>query len=219
MRCDEEMIEVAVKHFGHEFLMEAGEGTEGACTVSDSFDKRMHALIARKAARRTGRQTMKILSRVAAVLFVVVVVFSVAVLSSTALRSRFINLLYEVGGDRAQISFTGADIEELPAGVVIPDYLPCGYELVNTDAKGTSITSVYENEAGNTLIIHQSPLEIQINVMQDGGSQTQVAGRTVYFVENEGSNTVIFNNDWYSFMIYGGVDVSEMLIIADSMLD
>ena len=65
---DEEMIEVAVKHLGHEVLAEAApenDGEENA--VSEAFDKKMYALIRRKGAWRAGSRTLKTLSRVAAI--------------------------------------------------------------------------------------------------------------------------------------------------------
>jgi len=218
MKCNEEMIEVAVKHLGHEFLTEAAGSAEEGCAVSDSFDKRMRALIGRKAARVAGRRAFRNLSRVAAILFVVVVIFTVAVLSSEALRARVINLLVEVGGGRAQIGFTDSNTEQLPEGIVLPGYLPDGYELVKADTDGTVIVSQYKNEAGDEITIRQGSLDVQVGVMQTDAVQTQIAGRTVYALDQNGKKIVIFNNDWYSFVIRGDMDVSELLIIAESML-
>ncbi len=218
MKCDEEMIEVAVKHIGHEFLAELAGNTEGDFVVSESFDKKMHALIGRKAARRTGRSAMKMLTRVAAVLFVIIVVFSVAVVSSEALRSRVISLLYEVGGGKAQISFGVIGTEKPIEGMVIPDYLPRGYELVKTDVDGQLILSQYENEAGNSISIQQTPLDTHIEATQDGAYQMQIAGRTVYVIDQADYKTVIFSNDWYCFIIFGEVELSDLLAITESIL-
>jgi hypothetical protein len=217
---NEEMIEVAIKHIGHEVLSEAAaEAEEGTDTVSEQFDKRMRALIRRKTALRAGARTMQVLYRVAAILLVVIVIFAVAVVSSEALRVKVINLLYGIQGGNAQISFTGADPDNLPEGIVIPDYLPKGYELAEASQDGLLITSRYENEAGDAIEIRQDTLNVQIGAMQGAATETEIAGRTAYIIDTPEDKAVIFSNDWNSFVISGDIDVSELLIMAESILE
>lgn len=217
---NEEMIEVAIKHIGHEVLSEASsESEQGADTVSGQFDKKMRALIRRKTALRAGARTTQVLYRAAAILLVVVVVFAVAVVSSDALRVKVINLLCEIQGGNAQISFTGADPEDLPEGIVIPDYLPKGYELAEASQDGLLITSRYENEAGDEIVIRQDTLKMQADVMQGMVTETEIAGRTAYIIDTPEDKAVIFSNDWNSFFISGDIDVSELLIMAESILE
>jgi hypothetical protein len=214
------MIEVVIKHIGHEVLSEAAtEAEEGTDTVSEQFDKRMRALIRRKTALRAGARTMQVLYRVAAILLVVIVIFAVAVVSSEALRVKVINLLYGIQGGNAQISFTGADPDNLPEGIVIPDYLPKGYELAEASQDGLLITSRYENEAGDAIEIQQDTLKVQIGAMQIVVTETEIAGRTAYIIDTPDEKAIIFDNDWNSFFISGDIDVSELLIMAESILE
>ena len=217
---DEEMIEVAVKHLGHEVLAEAApEDDGGDNTVSEAFDKKMRALIRRKGAWRAGSRTLRTLSRVAAILFVVVAVFSVAILSSEALRAQVINLLYQIGDEKGQITFAEVNPAKLPEGTVVPGYLPNGYRFVEANIDGVYIVSRYENEDGDEITIQQGPLNVEITVSQAQTAPVEIAGRTAYIITVEDNITVIFNDDSSSYILDGDIEVSQLLIIAESMLN
>jgi hypothetical protein len=103
--------------------------------------------------------------------------------------------------------------------MVIPGYVPGGYEFAEVTQTDQTITSRYKNAAGDTIEIQQSGLNREIQVDDDNSYVTEIAGRKAYVVDSGEYKAVIFNNDWNSFILYGKIDASELIIMAESMLN
>ena len=219
-KYQDEVICVTVKYAGHEALADAALDCGGVdAVVSEAFDKKMRALIGRRSAWRGASKALKITARIAAVLAVFIVISTAVIFSSEALRVEVANLFhFNSGENQTSIGFTGADTQQLAEGIVLPGYLPKGFELVETNKKNLMIKSRYENEAGAFITIEQNVLNSHINANSDSFSETEIAGRTVYFLEDDEFNVVIFNNEMNSFILSANIDISELLIIAESML-
>lgn len=215
----EEMLEVMIRHAGHSVLAEAGCGCESSASVSDEFSGKMHAMIGRQTAGRRIKRVLKVLSRIAAVVVIFIVVSAGVIFSSEALRTKVMDIFAAVDGGEMSINFIHADIE-LPEGIILPGYLPKGFNLIEAKGKEGCMTSLYENGSGGSVSISQFPLRggMDIGVDQEHSYEVEIAGRKAIVVEADGCADVFFCNDEYSFEIFGNIEVSQLLIVAESML-
>ncbi len=216
---NDEMFEVMIKHAGHEVLAEAAGGFDKSASVSDEFSRKIHATIGRQAAGRSAQKVLKVFLRVAAVIAVLIVISAAVIFSSEALRTKAMNLFSAINGDKMSIHFYSAD-KELPEGIVLPGYLPKGFDLIEAKGNEGCITSLYENGSGGSVSISQLPLSggMDIGVDQEHSYEVEIAGRKAIVVEADGCADVFFCNDEYSFEIFGNIEVSQLLIVAESML-
>jgi|AGTN01.2.fsa_nt_gi hypothetical protein len=216
----EEMFEVMIRHAGREVLAEIGCGCDCSVAVSDEFNKKMHAMIGRQAGRRRARKALKVLCRVAAIVAVFIAVSTAVIFSSDALRAEVMNMIITIRGDGVNINYYSGN-EELPEGIVLPKYTPEGFEMIETTELNGHYVSRYENGAGDIITIDQ---------LSGGGSsdttdpeytyQTKIAGRSAVVLDCPSEKKIIFYDNSYLFTISGNTtDISELLMMAESMLE
>lgn len=221
-RYNDEMVDIAIKYAGYEMLADAACVSADACSdTSAQFDSRIEALIRRKTAGRHAKTALKIAARVAAILAIVIVISTAVICSSEALRVQVMNMLYVEKEDFTEIHFSDAQGVQTPEGMVVPEFIPYGFTLIEVqdEGEGIMIMSLYENEAGDMIRIQQLPVSSSIGVDNDNAYETQIAGRTVYVSESEQENIVVFSNDWNCFIINGMAPVNDLLAMTESMLE
>lgn len=220
---NEELTDLAIKHAGHEILEEIAQETPpnaDGMRLSNDFEKRMQRIIKGDLRKRRVSRALKVTAKVAAIIMVFLVISTVVVFSSEALRSTVFNLFYETGGVSTEIDFSDADSSGLPEGLVMPGYIPAGYKLVDATKNGTMYTSILKNSAGDIIIIEQGKVNAHLSADSEGEDtyETEFMGEKIYVIESEEINMVFFNSSLYGFTISGDIKTSELLAIAESIL-
>ena len=219
---NEDMFDLAIKHAGHSILEEMGShsNTEGI-QFPDSLEKKMRGIINRQIIKRKTRRFLIVASKVAAILLVFMIVSTAVIYSSDALRSQVINMFIDKNEDAADINFYNIDKSMIPGGMVIPKFIPNGFELVDASYDGAQFyTSQYENDQGAMFRIDQVSYDACISLTNQLGDShvTTIMGRDVYVLEQGDSNVVIFNDDVFGFIISGEIELTTLLIVTESLL-
>jgi hypothetical protein len=220
---NEEALNLAIKHAGHDIFKEIGSeasiNPDTEYNFSDEFEKKMQRLIVREKRKRVTGKALKILGRVAAALLILLVVSTVVIFSSEALRLEFINIFFHQEKVSTNIDFSKTDTTEIPEGVVVPSYIPEGYRLKEIQNIGEQKTSIYENQSGDLFRINQYKDSASVKIDNEGEKLNEVDLYGTKALVTEGKvNKIVFSKDKYIFMIEGKIEVSEIIKIAESII-
>ena len=218
-----EIFNIAIKHAGHDILEEISEETpvSDGLSFSDKFERKMEEIVRKEARRRRVLSALKITAKVAAVILVVLIVSTGVVFSSEALRLKVMNLFYESDEISTEIDFSGIEPGDIPEGMVLPGYMPEGYVLTEVEKTESGLyTSIYTNSSDNIIKIEQGNFVAHFSADNENEDayQAEFMGTEIYVVEHDEMNMVFFNGNYYSFSIWGNIEISELLAIAESVL-
>ncbi len=219
-RYTDEMMEVAIKYAGHEMLNDAACDSFFSAVPSDVFNRRIGIINGRQTRKRRVKKTLRVLCKVAAVVMVFLVVSTAVIFSSEALRTQVSNLLISMQGGTINITNYSSN-EALPEGIIMPRYLPDGFELVEAKEQGGEFNSRFENAVGDFIDIRQYTMDgsIDIGVDPSVSYQTTISGREAIVTDVEGFKQIIFNNESYCFFVRSEkVEISELQMLAESIL-
>lgn len=156
--------------------------------------------------------------------------FTVLFVSADALRSDFFSFIFqnsdayvkvipvEAGGANADAN------KNLPSdwkGVYYPDYLPERYEFVEAESAGEAKSITFQNDEWDTLLLTQEPSDgAEILVDNDNviSGETSIQGRPAFWTSKGGETTLLWNQYGFLFMLYGPVDLDEMIQVAEHLL-
>ncbi|MGE5494288.1 MAG: DUF4367 domain-containing protein [Burkholderiales bacterium] len=218
----DDLVDVAIKHAGHDILKEASMTMDaGEARFSDDFEKRMQKIIGAENRKERRSKALRAAARIAAALLVLVVISTAVIFSSEALRTEVMNMFSSIGRDSADVEFYEVGENDIPAGMIVPRYLPAGYKLVEAEKNGEFFTSRYEDSSGNMLRIMQQSQNTSAIVDSDGKDayETEIKGEKAFVSENEEGNLIIFNYRSYVFSVLGKTDVSELKKVAESIME
>lgn len=226
-RHSEELLDSMIKHAGHEILAEmaakAPKNKEIKDVVgdTDALDKRMQKVINRHQNRQRMRKTGKVMSRIAAVIAVLVIVTGVAIVSSDALRIRFLNLFHSSSEISTEIEITDKELPKAQEAIVEPKYLPGGYELVETSSYPGMFISYFQNKKSEKFEIEQIDIntEISLNTELINYREIKIGGKDAYVTVEQDMNNLQFYSNEYAFFIYGDLSIDEMIRIAESIVE
>jgi hypothetical protein len=219
----DDVLNVAIKYAGHDLLKESGAaGNSGDAHFSREFEKTMKSLIGAERRKRGASKALKAAARVAAALLILAVVSTAVIFSSEALRTKVLNMFYSVGSDNASVESVEVDENNIPVDMVVPGYMPSGYDMSPKIVKtGGIYTSKYVNSDNNTITLVQKDSSINATVDSDGVTAyaTNIKGVEAFVSENVEKNIVLFNYGTKGFLISGKIDVSELVKIAESIIE
>lgn len=217
----DDMISIAIKYAGHDLLKgQTAVPQDGEARFSENFEKRMKKFIDDERRKRITSRGVRVASRIAAALLVLVVISTVVVFSSDALRTKVMNMFSNVGGQSADVEFYEVGENDLPAGMIVPGYMPEGYKLAGAEKNGRIFISSYKNSEGDTITISQQSGSSSATVDSDGTAayETEIKGQKAFISENPEKNFILFSYDSYSFTVSGDIGVSELERIAESII-
>jgi hypothetical protein len=216
----DDVIDLAIKHAGHDILREE-KGASGEARFSDGFEKRMKSIIDAEKRKQGASQAMKAAVKIAVALLIVVVISTAVIFSSEALRSRVMNLFYNIGSKSADVEFYEVDGNDIPEGMVIPGYMPQGYKLAEATKLGLIYKSIYENSGGDTISILQKSAGSNLTVNSEDAETYEVEIKNInaFVSEIEGINYIFFSYDSYDYTLFGKIEVSELKGIAESIIE
>lgn len=105
--------------------------------------------------------------------------------------------------------------------VYYPDYLPDGYQFLEAEAAGPARTIVFQNKEKETLILTQEPsegAEILVDKENTKNGKTYIQGNPAYWTGKNEETTLIWNQYGSLFMLYGPIELEEMVEIAGHLL-
>jgi hypothetical protein len=218
----DDLVGVAIKHAGHDILKEASMTMHaGEARFSEDFEKRMQKIIGAENRKESKSKALRTAARIAAALLVLVVISTAVIFSSEALRTEVMNMFSSIGRDSADVEFYEVDENDIPAGLIVPRYLPSGYKLVEAEKSGDAFNSMYEDTSGNMLRIVQQSKSTSAVVDSDGigAYETIIKGEKAFVSENEEGNLIIFNYQSYVFTVLGKTNISELKKVAESIME
>lgn len=220
----EDVLDVAIKHAGRELLLEAaGSVSNEEARFSAGFEKRMQSVINGEIRKRRTSKALKILSRVAAAMLIVIVVSTAVVFSSEALRAEVFNMFANIGKGSVDI---GAQLgsNSVPEGMAVPGYLPEGFRLTEAEKVGLyTFVSGYKDLSGNMITIKQYKADnLDLGIDNDGKAyETDISGVKVIAADNIDNIIAAFVYKEYAYTIgtFSEVELSELLKIAQSIIN
>lgn len=215
----DDVLDVAIRHAGHDILKEkTAQSFSGETHFSQEFERKMKSIISAEKRKRSTSKTLRVASKAAAALLVLVVVSTMVIFSSEALRVKVMNMFYSIGGDSAEVQFY--DDNNIPEGMIMPEYIPEGYRLTKAEKVGSMYNSEYQNSDGNTIYISEQNEGANPTLDKDVAAYpTEIKGRPGFVCINDNQmNIVVFNYASHDFIISGKIDVSELTKIAESMI-
>lgn len=220
----DDVFDTAIKHAGREILLDMA----GAAALSEepryseSFEKSMKRIIDGDIRKRRTSKVLKVATRAAAVLLIMLFVSTAVVFSSEALRSEVFNMFAKIGEDSVDIG-SEVGIESIPEGMIVPGYIPEGYRL--TEAKNVgqfSYRSEYKDSSGNIITVWQMKADnLDLGIDNDGNAyETEISGVRAIAADNDDNNIVAFIYKEYTYTIetFNGAELSELIKIAQSII-
>lgn len=228
----DDMLDLAIKHAGHDILAEiahempSDEEIKESIKYSDEFEKRIKKIIGMDFRRRRLSKVIRVVTKVAVIILVFLIVSTAVIFSSEALRIKVMNLFYQTGEKSTEIEITdNEEIENILEGLVVPSYIPEGYELEEKNRIGIIYNSIYKNSNNDMIKIEQinGSGNTTADTEKKPSYETEIMGHKIFVTECKGSegkrkNLLVFNNDLFRFSISGNINISELLKIAESML-
>ena len=145
---------------------------------SDRFRKRMRKLCRREKYMGGLQQLQKAGKRVTVIVLIIAASLMTITMSVEAYRVRFFESVKELLGDMFRYSYQSDETAEFEKKT--PSYVPEGYELISNDGNGIVEEYVYQNSAGELLVLRQEyvvdGMEIYFDSEYDWEEQFTIAG-------------------------------------------
>lgn len=100
-----------------------------------------------------------------------------------------------------------------------PQYLPDKFELLDTIEQPSLILYEYERDDDEFLNVLISLSDTKVYVDTEGSllETVQIEGVSGYYFKKDGNNYVIFEKNGYYFSVYGTIDKSELIRVAENI--
>lgn len=221
---DEEFIDSAIRLAGYKSLEKTGaelpQKDEAIAFLMDAsdLDQRMEKVFNRERAKRRIRKASIVSLRIAIVVLVLIVVSTIAVMSSEALRVKFLNFFISSNEEYTEIAFSD-EKPEIIEGMIVPEYIPEGFELVETVEMEGFFVSTYTNQQEAKFRIEQFEESVEQTVDNERytAEEIEVDGKIMHYFEEEIRKILILQTDAYVFTIFGNITKEEMIKIAQSI--
>ena len=223
---NEALLDSLIRHAGHQILIEMANETpaqadeQGLAGVLKNLDERMRKVIIKNRRRQRMQKLGRAAVKVAVVLVVALIISTIAIVSSEALRETVISMLISDGEESAQVMGMDEDNVESSGLIVTPAYLPDGFVLKETLKTDWGFKSIYENAQFETISIEQGYLgmDLAIDVERHESEQIEIGGRTTYVFFKERESALAFDTDVNTFIIFGQIGKKEIINVAKSMI-
>lgn len=221
----DDVFDSAIKHAGRELLLDmAGVALPSEePRYSERFEKSMKCIVDGEIRKRRVSKIIKVTTRVAAALLILLFVSTAVVFSSEALRSEVFNMFSKIGEGSVDIG-PEVDSGSIPVGMIVPGYIPEGFRLANAKEIGISrFKSEYKDLSGNIISIKQLIADnLDLGIDNDGRAyETEISGVKVIAADNDDNNIVAFIYREYAYTIRTlyDVELSELLKMAQSIIE
>lgn len=225
----EEIFNVKIKAAGLKYLEKIADEAP-SCDELEEFnvpceklDEKIMAALKKFKKKLRRKRGFRIITISIVALFLLVVVSSITITSTEALRVKFNNLFVTDNGDNLELNASGSlDTDSLPEGsdMIEPGYLPSGFILVKADITTVSVLNKYLSTDNSTLIIIRSQVAGSIIVDNENCNnyETKINGNTAIVSQSDALNAInYFSNNYHYHIIGEGVDIEQLIKIAENL--
>lgn len=184
---------------------------------SEKFEKSMNKLI-KKNSRIVFSTRQRIKKGLIAAIIAIVVLFT-GLMSVSATRAPFVEILKKVFSDHNEISITKESIPPVDSieTEYTLSYIPDGYKLKSYDKGSFSVLTIWSNDKGEDITLYQSIIDSVINIdTEHGYEELKINGYDAYY----NSNNLMWTDGSYWFsMSKTNADKDELLELSKSLTE
>ena len=218
----DELVDSYLKYAGEELLCRLAEEAPSEEELADfeipsnNIDKRISATINKEVNKRRRKRTFKIATRVAAGLIIVLIVSTITIASSEAIRTRFFDF-FKTSDEVSETIIVSDDTDVQDD--ILPGYLPEGYHYVSGSVDEIMAVSIYEDSNGNTVRINRrkSVGTITYDTERSTVYETTISGNKALVISSPDMNGIYYFGDIYVYNLSGIVDVDELIKVIESL--
>lgn len=230
MTLTDELLTRALWDVQEQRLLELPEEKDLHHVFSNRFERKMKKMLHMEK-RSPFQRKLNMYSKRAAVFILVLVLATVTtVMSASALRTQFFQMISNLYQKYSEIYFQPVQSQvsvSQPFVKYAMNYIPKGYSLVNSfsdeDLKINSLQ--FENSSKNRIGLNQENIataNFDVNTEGVKLEDIQINGNKAYYYENKGMHTIIWHNNEYAFLLSADVtpslDKNEIIKIAESVV-
>lgn len=178
---------------------------------------------------RRKRTFLRISKTAAIIIFLISVAFSTLMISVDAFRVRVIDFLFEDKGSYMEV--IPLETEEntleirngLPSdgqGVFYLRYIPEGFKIVETKIAGSKKIITFQDNVQKILIFTQEPWDngkLFIDNEDIESGQILINEEAAFWTSKNDMLSLVWNKNNYRFMLFGPIELEEMIIIAENI--
>lgn len=178
---------------------------------------------------RRKRTFLRISKTAAIVILLISVAFSTLMISVDAFRVRVIDFLFEDKGSYMEV--IPLETEEntleikngLPSdgqGVFYLRYIPEGFKIVETKIAGSKKIITFQDNVQKILIFTQEPWDngkLFIDNEDIESGQILINEEAAFWTSKNDMLSLVWNKNNYRFMLFGPIELEEMIIIAENI--
>ena len=226
------IFELAVRQAAQETWAELNAPLEEEHVFSEAHTQRMKGIFRRHSRRIRWHDARLVAKRVAVVALVIMSVLFGSLMTVEAVREEVIRVVTEWFEQFTNVRFVNEsedsgneDIDLNKTGIMLPSYIPRGYELVEADRTFASLMVIYEGANGDVLIydqyVHENDDSISIDNERHTLEQVLINGYASILAMPDEAETqsviLIWQDDIYTYFISGTLDRATIIAIAESL--
>lgn len=188
--------------------------------LSEICDKKIKNMIKQAIRKERNKLNIRRLPKIAAIILIVIAVFSTTIFSVEALRVRFLNMFIETQEEVTDITFEDSESQnEVLKNDNEPGYIPDGFKLTSIEEIDNRTTLFYTNNNGDTIDIDRYSTGNNIGIDTENAEygNIKINGHDGFYSIKNGFATIVFKTDEYAFLVTGNIDISEIKKIAENL--
>ena len=197
-------------------------------TPSPEFERKMKKLIKdherKEKIKHLKNKTVRYLPKAAIFFFVLIGSLSLAITSIDALRVKVLNIIVEIQDQYTSIRMEDEDVlsdasqsgNQIPPpdwNGYVPNYIPEGFQIVNTEEDPVGYIIHYTDAEGKFIRFNQiirTNTDLRIDTENANVQQITIKGNEALFVEKQGLINIVWEEE-YLFYIVGEAEKDEMI--------
>ncbi len=208
----DDMLKYAFQEANAELIDEMPQCEE--VEFSKEHEDKMRKLFAGKVRR------MKYIKRIFMIAAVMVILFSISVMSVQGWRASFMNFILSFTESNTELKYRdeAEDKNSYTVGDVTFEYLPSGFTLDSNKNQGKVIYVKFNkgNEYFETKIKESNPVA-NVDTEKAGAELLMINGAEVFVTQKDDNISVSWNNNLKTFELMGNIEREELLKIAENI--
>lgn len=185
---------------------------------SAEHEQRMARLFEHERRKLLRRKIIKYSSRCACVLFAAVIVAATGIFSVDAWRASFLNFMSGVQKENTDYNFDDGENQYYFDGKLGIGYIPEGFEITKNTQIEESMFLKFENlKQYFDLIVSDINGDFSIDTEGEVIENLDLNGIEAIFAYRDNIKILIWNDNSYSYTLYGNIDKNELIKIGKSV--
>lgn len=210
----EALLEDAAKTAEEELLKEQLP-SDDEIVFSAAHEAKMQKLFRKARIEKKLKAARKIAFRAACIIVAFLTVSAFAVFSVEALRNRVLNFFFDKD---APNSVYRVNAEGYSDDVIDISYVPEGFEVSEREIYKTRIILLFENGTDYfSVTVRNLSSTSSIDTEKSYSEEIIINGIKALYTENENIRTILFEDERYSYTIFGNLSLKELQKIAKNV--